>query len=394
LDAVYEKLVLGNEKHYDISRDAWLGANFIANYTCTNTIVADGVKVAVADQSKSVIKIGNNGKNAFTTFSYADFNFVPAQLEYTKTITTWYGQVVVLNKTLNFEFPVYDFLRNSKYVYGTNKDYYSQVQPEYTWMNDNEAEGLLKFDVAAVDLRAAFSIVDGEGNKLTPEQMAALSMTSNFEIEDAEHAGIEIDPLTDKLSYYGANPFVNVRGNIVITHDNGAKYVVPTSFDKGGDYESYNVVKFNPIGTAEATSHPTVDVNNAIAYNVPILKYVSLKDHRSNGRPSFDIISNGAWVEGNGSNGFAQGVDVRANYMYRISETWIDDLSEIDDEIRPYISLNNGVLTFDNSQQLELTKPFTIPVTLKFNNCWMEKPQQVTVKVTFNPINGPVTDNE
>jgi hypothetical protein len=43
-------------------------------------------------------------------------------------------------------------------------------------------------------------------------------------------------------------------------------------------------------------------------------------------------------------------------------------------------------LTFDNSQQLELTATFTNPVTLKFQNCWMEKPQQVTVKVTFNPI--------
>ena len=132
--------------------------------------------------------------------------------------------------------------------------------------------------------------------------------------------------------------------------------------------------------------NPTIDVNNSIPYHVDILDYVKLEDYRTGGRQSYPLITDGAWVEGNGLNGFAQGVDVRADYMYRINEVWVNDTSDVDDEIRPYITLNNGTLTFDNSQQLELTAPFTIPVTLKFQNCWMEKPQQVTVNVTFNPI--------
>ena len=114
-------------------------------------------------------------------------------------------------------------------------------------------------------------------------------------------------------------------------------------------------------------------------------------DRRSSGRQNYALISDGAWVVGNGTNGFADGVDVRAEYMYRIHEVWTNDLSDVekaDEDIKEHITLNNGTLTFDNTQQLQLTRPFTIPVTLKFQNCWMEDPQKITVKVTFNPING------
>ena len=383
LDAVYETLVLGNEKHYDISRDAWLEANFIANYTCTNTIVADGVKVAVADQSNSVIKIGNNGKNAFTTFSYADFNFVPAKVEYTKTITTWYGQAVVLNKVINFKFPVYNLKHNTMYVSGSNNSFYTQAQPKYTWMNNNKDEGLLKFDVV-VDLRTAFDIVDTGGSMLTADQLVALGLSSEFEIKGTHHEGIEIDQSSGQLLYRGNDSYVNIRGKIVITHNNGAKYaIMPASFNTGGTYESYNVVKFNPVNTATVTKNPTISVNSATAYNVHVLDYISLTDYRNSG-PGFSLINNGAWVVGNGTNGFAQGVDVCANDMYRITDTWTMDLSKVDASVRPYISLDNdnGILTFDNTQ-CGYKGVFSIPVTLTIENCWMAKPQQLTVKVTF-----------
>ena len=385
MEPAFTQLVFGNEKHYDLSAKKWCEDNFShGQYKPVDAIKADGKDV---DAKNTMLLIDEKtGWEVSVAFGYYDFDFVPAQVEYTKTITTWYGQEVIVNKVINFEFPVYDFKHNSKYVYGADMDFYSQVQPEYTWYNDNEAAGLLKFDVAAVELRAAFSVVDAKGNKLSEAEMDNLSLSYNFEIEDAEHEGIDINPATDRLSYYGSHPFVNVRGNLVITNSNGAKYVVPTSFDEGGKYASYNVVKFNPIGTAQVTMNPTIDVNNSIAYNVDILDYVKLEDYRTGGRQSYALISDGAWVVGNGENGFAQGVDVRADYMYRINEVWVDDTSDVDDEIRPYITLNNGTLTFDNSQQLELTAPFTIPVTLKFQNCWMEKPQQVTVNVTFNPI--------
>lgn len=385
MEPAFTQLVFGNEKHYDIPAKKWCEANFsLGQYTALDALKADGKDVDA--KSTKLLIDEKTGWEVSVAFDYEDFDFVPAQVEYTKTITTWYGQEVIVNKVLNFEFPVYDFKHNSKYVFGADMDFYSQVQPEYTWYNDNEAEGLLKFDVAAVQLRAAFSVVDAKGNKLSEAEMDNLSLSYNFEIEDAEHEGIAIDPATHELSYYGSNPFVNVRGNLVITNDNDTKYVVPTSFDEGGKYASYNVVKFNPIGTAEVIKNPTIDVNNSIPYHVDILDYVKLEDYRTGGRQSYALISDGAWVVGNGENGFAQGVDVCADYMYRINEVWVNDTSEVDDEIRPYITLNNGRLTFDNSQQLELTAPFTIPVTLKFQNCWMEKPQQVTVNVTFNPI--------
>ncbi len=385
MDVLYETLVFGNN-NYDIECDKYLANNFVVNYTYVDAIKADGKDIEGAANTMLAVDEVNNATAVFTAFSYDDFDFVPAQVEYTKTITTWYGQEFVLNKVLNFEFPVYDFKHNSQYVFGSDMTFFSQVQPEYTWYDDDEAQGILKFDVAAVKLPVAFEVVDANGKKLTAEQMEALSLSYNFEIEDEKHDGIEINAETMYLSYYGANPFVNVRGNIVIKNDNGAEYVVPTSFDEGGKYASYNVRKFNPIGTAKVTKNPTVNVDNSEMYHVDILKYVELKDYRNAGRPSYDLITDGAWVVGNGKNGFAPEVPVGADYVYRISEVWNNDLSDVDEEIRPYLTMGNGTLTFDNTHQLELTKPFTVPVTLTFTNCWMEKPQEVTVNVTFNPI--------
>ena len=345
-----------------------------------NGVELANTKLVVDPKTGAIIK---------AAYSYTDFTEVaPLTVNYQTTYTTWYGQEITINKVINFAFPAYDFKHNPHYVYGADYDFYSQVLPEYTWNNNNEADGLLMFDVAAVDLRSAFSVVEGKVNKLTAEQMAELGLVFNFVIEDEEHYGIEIKPETDKLSYYGGNPFVNVRGNLYIVNNNGTRYTVPTSFDEGGNYASYRVLKFNPIATAELdqTKSTTIKVDNAIKYHVHVLDYIKLYDYRVGGRQSYPLIQDGAWVIGNGVNGFAEGVDVRAEYMYRISEVWSNDTSHLDADIRPFITLNNGTLTFDNTQQLELTAPFKVPVTLEFQNCWMEKPDKVTVVFTFNPI--------
>lgn len=345
-----------------------------------NGVELANTKLVVDPKTGAIIK---------AAYSYTDFTEVaPLTVNYQTTYTTWYGQEIIINKVINFEFPAYDFKHNPHYVYGADYDFYSQVLPEYTWNNNNEADGLLMFDVAAVDLRSAFSVVEGKVNKLTAEQMAELGLVFNFVIEDEEHYGITIDPATDKLSYYGGNPFVNVRGNLYIVNSNNSRYTVPTSFDEGGNYASYRVLKFNPIATAELdeTKSTTIKVDNAIKYHVHVLDYIKLYDYRVGGRQSYPLIKDGAWVTGDGKNGFADGVDVRADYIYRISEVWSNDTKHLDADIRPFITLNNGTLTFDNTQQLELTAPFKVPVTLKFQNCWMEKPDEVTVVFTFNPI--------
>lgn len=387
MDTVYAALTFGNEKYYDITCDDYLAANFVVNYTAVDTIVADGKTINGANDTLLAIDEVNGAKVVYTAYCYTDFDFVPTQVEYTKTITTWYGQEVVLNKVLNFEFPVYDFKHNSKYVDGADYKYFSQVQPEYTW-NVLEENGLLKFDVAAVKLPVAFEVVDANGKKLSDAEMAALSLTYDFIITDKEHDGISIDPATKYLSYYGGKPSVNVRGEIVIKNDNNTEYVVPTSFDQGGIYESYKVLKFNPVGIAKIKDdkHPVVDVTNSQDYTIDVLDYIELKDVRTSGRPSYDLIVDGEWVVGNGTNGFAQGAWVTAEYMYNIKVSWDNDLSDVDAEVQPYLSFENGTLKFDNKHQIELTSPFTVPVKLIFTNPWMEQPQEVTVNVTFNPI--------
>lgn len=389
MDTVFAALTSGdNKKYYDITCDDYLATNFVVNYDAVDTIVADGKTIDDAKDTLLAIDEANGAKVVYTAYNYEDFDFVPSQVEYTKTITTWYGQEVVLNKVLNFEFPVYDFKHNSKYVDGADYNYFSQVQPEYTWDNGNEDEGLLKFDVATVKLPVAFEVVDANGKKLSDAEMAALRLTYDFIITDKEHDGISIDPATKYLSYYGGKPSVNVRGEIVIKNDNNTEYVVPTSFDKGGIYESYKVLKFNPVGIAKIKDdkHPVVKVTNSQDYTIDVLDYIELKDVRTSGRPSYDLIVDGEWVVGNGTNGFAQNARVIADYMYNIEVFWDNDLSDVDAEVQPYLSFENGTLKFDNKHQIELTSPFTVPVKLTFTNPWMEKPQVVTVNVTFNPI--------
>ena len=381
LEAIYDNVT-------NVDKDDFTAAEYLKAIFAGIELRAKNYTADAATKAHTSLSVDPSAPEfAKATYDYSDFDYAPMYVDYVTTYTTWYGQEITLEKRVDFVFPGFDFKHNFNYVYGADVDFYSQVQPLYTWMNDNESEGLLKFNVADVDLRAAFKVVDAELNEISADELAELGLVYNFVIEDKTHTGIEIDSATDKLSYYGANPYVNVRANLYIVNDNGTEYVVPTSFDEGGKYASYNVVKFNPIGTAEVIKNPTVNVNNAIQYHVHVLDYVKLMDYRSSGRQNYPLIADGAWVVGNGENGFAQRVQVGADYMYRITEDWKWDTSDVDNkDILPYITFNNGVLTFDNSQQLELTAPFTIPVTLRFQNCWMEKPQQVTVKVTFNPI--------
>lgn len=391
MDVAYELLVFGNE-NYDIDCEKYLAENFVVDYTYVDALIADGKKINVLESFNTMLAIDgvNNGKNIYTAFCYADFNFVPAQVEYTKTVTTWYGQEFIINKVLNFEFPVYDFDHNPLYVYGTQGNHYSQVQPHYNWETSQQVDDLMLFDVDKVQLPVAFHVVDADGKKLTAEQMNNLKLTIDFVIEDNEHPGIYIDPTTMFLSYYGAKDQVNVKGRIFINNDNGTRYAVPTSFDEG-KYESYHVRKFNPLTTpasiAPESKPVTITVDNAILYDyastdgkLNLWQYIEMFDKRG-----YPVVGANGWVIGTGANGFSNGMNVSSESLYRIKHSWNNSEDHLPAHIADVININDGMLSFDNRAQLELTGPFTVPVTLTITNIWMES-YDVTVFVQFKPV--------
>lgn len=321
-------------------------------------------------------------------YYYGEFEFVPASIEFEKTITTWYGQEFVVTKTLNFDFSKansFDFKHNEFRVF--EDPYYSQVQPEYTWADENETL-IEKYDVAKVELLEAFYVVDTEGNKIAYADLADYAnynMAYEFVFEAEYSEGITMSD-DFKISYYGSEDSVDVAGKLYMINDNGAKYQIPTSFDKGGIYADYYVQKFNPIGEL-IVDDVVVDVMNSKIYEANVFEQIELWDFRSNGRECYPIIADGAWVVGNGvDNGFAEKKTVQE--IYGIYWKWYVDYTEVPADVVVKFDDKTGVLSFVNTQQIALTKEFTVPVSLEIYNIWSVEYSQkpITVNVTFKPV--------
>jgi hypothetical protein len=227
---------------------------------------------------------------------------------------------------------MFDFQHNEYRVF--ENPYYSQVQPEYTWVGDDESSELIeKFDVAKVDLLEAFYVVaidaDGKKTKINYSDLAkypTYNMDYTFEFEDKYSEGIKMGN-DFKISYYGSEDYVDVMGKLYVINSNGAKYQLPTSFDEGREYADYTVRKFNPIGEL-IVEDVVVDIKNSQEYKTNVFDQIELWDFRSNGRDPYRIITDGAWVVGNGvDNGFVK--DETVQNIYGIYWKWYVDYSEV-----------------------------------------------------------------
>lgn len=395
------------ETNYDIDEKDYLDNNLNKDketYTSTQDFIAYGVNADEILTRDEVIE--NNGgwvatglalnqnpdtkeRTIVTNYYYDEFDFVPASIKFEKTFTTWYGQKFIVTKTLNFDFTevnkMFDFKHNEYRVF-ENPYYYSQVQPEYTW---DEALGepvLFSYDVRKVDLLEAFYVVDAKGNKIAYSDLAnypTYNMAYEFVLE-AKYQGITMED-DFKIKYYGSEDYVDVMGKLYVVNSNGAKYQLPTSFDEGGDYADYYVQKFNPIGKPHTTP-AVVDVMNSDTYTVNVFNQIKMKDFRSNGRECYPIIANGAWVVGDGKNGFYANKDVRE--IYGISWDWEVIDTDVPADVEVKFEESTGELTFKNNQQIALTKEFTVPVKLYIYNIWSVEYSQepITVNVTFKPV--------
>ena len=314
----------------------------------------------------------------FCTFKYDYSKFTSGILTENlleRTFTTWYGQEIKIRHNLNFTLPKYDFAEVSVYVAENENGFYSNVMGKYDpVITSNKVSA---FSVDNVILTSAFNVIDSEGNVVS--DLSSEGLVQEFEIETAEHAGIT---MTDNvISYYGKNEYVDVKGNLYIENTGGIRMKLPTSFDENGKFASYRVNRYDPIGTPVLKgTAPVIKVTDSKVYSVNMLDYIILKDYRDGGN-TYDLISGGSWVVGNGSNGYAAGVDVTSVYGLHIEYSAVMD--GIHASVRKFFTFDDstGVLKFDASANLALLNVIEIPVTMTIDYTWGSK--DITFNVTI-----------
>lgn len=397
-DHVYDVVAeAGTNMGEGIDAEYWMTDNFI-----TNVPVAEPTIEALdcSTWKYAYFKV-YDWKYMDAAYSYRSSNYLfqnagwsaPSDLHYACTFTTWYGQVVNVTKLVKFNMPKFDFAHNEYYVFEDDTRFYSQVAPEYTF-NPEGSDAIDTYTVANVELESVFFVIDENNQILDKALMEKYGLVVDYIIEEKaeDRPGIEMIN-GNEIVYLGSNDEVNVYGNLYIQNSDTAKTRIKfvTSFDDDAVYGDYVVKKFNPI--LEAHVDPcVVYVNNDKPFTVNPLNYISLGDDRRGAaaakKPSYDLIDFdlGAWVMGNGENGFAAGKTSADVYGLTIDWTWSE--ASVPAQLKGQFVWNeDNTLTFLNTHNVALTKDVNLNITLTIENVWME-PQQIKVPVTFKPAQG------
>ncbi len=313
-------------------------------------------------------------------------------LNYELVYKTWFGQEIKITKTLNLTVPAYKFAHFTYRVAQDGNVFYTNADGLYPGTG-KESHAVTDFEIAKVELEAAFNIVDADGKDVDVE---AAGLVSDFAFAvDPKDEGIEINDnvelpdgrvVNNALSYNGEDDFVLVNGSLYIENENGTRFEVPGAFS---NYMSkYQVRKFNPVGVLMAYNQwPYIEVLNPVKYEINVLDYFFLKENRqafgdAEGKWNHDLIVDGAWVVGNGTNGFAQDVKVTELYGLTINYNNVVVPAEYADVISFKVDDNNaGILTFNNEAQMKLYEDLTVPVKLVVSNTWAT--QELMINVVF-----------
>lgn len=368
LAVVFETIAARGAKYYvGVTAESWLLDMLEGGSSYECTISVDGTPAVAALAGTAMTIDAVDASKVYTSYDYSDFKKIPAKIEYTLNIVTFYGQKVTLTKTLEFTFPTFDYKREMLYVVEDENGYYSNVAVPAA------SDVIDIFGAQNVELEKAFTVVDSEGKEIA--DLDALNLVNTFYIEDNVEDIKGVDMHSNILYYTAGVPQINVRGELKIVNDNDSYYVIPTSFDKGGKFENYQVRMISPVGelTLDENANREVIVGVNSYYDINLYTALDLKDYRG-----FDLIGLNYWVTGNGNNGFAAGTAVTETYS--IEYEW----SLGNKDYAKYLTIEDGVLTFDNTNDLQITQ-FTVPVVLKISSKWMAEPQTITIDVTFTP---------
>ena len=397
-DHVYDVVAkAGTNMGEGVDAEYWMTDNFITNVPVAVPTI-EGLDCSTWKYAYFKVY---DWKYLDAAYSYRSSNYLfenagwsaPSDLHYACTFTTWYGQVVNVTKLVKFNMPKFDFAHNEYYVFEDDTRFYSQVAPEYTF-NPEGSDAIDTYTVANVELESVFFVIDENNEILDATLMEKYGLVVDYIIEEKaeDRPGIEMIN-GNEIVYLGSNDEVNVYGNLYIQNSDTAKTRIKfvTSFDDDAVYGDYVVKKFNPILKADVEPC-VVYVNNDKPFTVNPLNYISLGDDRRGAaaakKPSYDLIDFdlGAWVMGDGKNGFAAGKTSADVYGLTIDWTWSE--ASVPAQLKGQFVWNeDNTLTFLNTHNVALTKDVNLNITLTIENVWME-PQQIKVPVTFKPAQG------
>lgn len=338
----------------------------------------------------------------------------PGIVDVNYTFFTYYGQEIDVIAPVKFVAPALDLRHNIYYVFDAEHpgehtaecDYYSQVEPYW----NPEIKKIEYFDVMMVDLPSAFVIVDED--KANAEDYAKeIGVEKWFAFEEGyPEAGLDKINMSGRDSlvmgidstiaregawqiyYHGWDEFVGVDGGLMIINTDGSTFKFETSFDEEhaaiydetlvGAYADYRVYKYDPIKEFGAKGQLVISVDNATKYYGYPYEFVSLVDKRD-----FDLLEDGLFVIGDDLNGFVSGVS--ADEAYGLNEGVSYDIisEDVDEDIVKAISLTTDpetgtpVLVFDYTQELHLTHPVELEITVSFSHDWTKEPLTATIPV-------------
>lgn len=384
---------------------------------------------------------------------YSDYKKAGDVVEYPDVeFYTYYGQKIIVKAKSTVTAPKYDFRHDNVQVlddtkskkYWTMPDvklagrFYSTAEPKF---EDDIYPNFKNFNIEAIDFDKLFYIVDSKNVNLTADSVSKAGLVANFEFRYPKNVesnndnreDTEITITNNKLSYYGYDDTVSVKGTLAIKNGDGSMFYFPTSFDEGfesiyaavipegeptvGRYAKYQVVKFMPLQKLSAGEGTTIELYDAGKYYEPILKSLTLFDNRlpakypmvpvsSSAGESFtngvNLFDGSDWKVGDGVNGFAAPDEDGSIYIskdvYHITTNydlvptkpeemsdneWNDiysrmKIKDTDDNNMPIAPQ----LEFDYTQQAGLDK-IVIPIKVELLHPWIKTADYDYVNITI-----------
>lgn len=370
---------------------------------------------------------------------------INGQLTYTKVITLWYNQQVKFTKVLTFGQPTIWFQGAYNFVDHYASYAESFIQPN--WNPNSEPEtALVDFDVKRFDLLAIFDLTDGtelytiskNGENRGYVTAGANDYKAEFYLDQVENEGRDLYTFASKrgillynnyISYYGTSNYVDVNANLYLLNNLGDGSVktmlVKTNFDQKPegqnikDYTNYRVNKYNPIKShtgADATRY----VTDYAPYYYDVAELFSIKDARgielvnkfrrtlplgvkNIDLVDFNVIDSPFLVVGDNENGFYAGKTPANIYGYfylnedgtptnnfqefklSFDITYNQQAQQLVNNGILIVDPQNGKVTFNYTDEVELLKPIEITVKLSFISAWETMEQsQTTAKLTID----------
>lgn len=383
--------------------------NFFGKATAETYLVQEG-EAFFNDLKETRLSVSEDKEkegNFFATakFNYADFVKMPEKVTYKTTYTTWYGQKVTIVKDLVIDWYIYDFKAIPEFVYDNANGFYSNAKAHRV----TDADNMLSDLEITLDLDTAFDVVtlDGEGKRLTKEELKELGLTVKFDFttKPNDYEGIYFKG--NKLYYHGYDETVGVKGQLILTNSNGVMVPITTKFDVDPKYMGYYVKQYNPVSKFKDAKPLTISVpKHAKLFTYYLANQLSLTDDRgyeliTPGEIVMDtdmalVYENATWTIGNGKNGFAKDTDTKAAKgaeaakIYGLEYTFFS----CDTKNVPALMIEKGVfkfnektgeLVFDNRNDIELTKPIELDVTVGIRHSWTRE-ETVSFKVLLQPV--------